>query len=166
MIKENINYSKGFTLIEMVIYIALFSIIMGGLISTVYLLTQSMENTSKKTAVQEEMNFVLKKLDWALAGATKINSPLSGTSTSLSLQKTNYVSNPIVIKLNASVPTKKFIEIQTGSNNPFYPLTTQNVKVENLIFEYIAGTGTGPAGIKATIIIEGKSITIIGYLRV
>ncbi len=155
--------NRGFTLIEMIVYMALFSIMMGGLIVTVHQLYQSIGSMNSKVMEQEEINFVIKKIDWVLTGVSSINAPLSGTSPTLNINKTGFIQNPIIIKFNS---VRKDIEIQTGASNPFFPLTTKNVKVTSLQFQYLPAVGTAPAGITATIIINGTVATITKYLRI
>jgi prepilin-type N-terminal cleavage/methylation domain-containing protein len=151
--------NRGFTLIEIIIYTALFSIMMGGLVVTVFELMQNSEKLSGNDTAQEEINFVLKKMDWALSDASDINSPQSGTSEVLSVNKTNFTNNPIVFDLNTSNSNYHYIEFCLKSTN-CNPLTTQNVKVENLSFEYLP-----KAGIKSTITLNGETISTVKYLN-
>jgi len=125
----------GFTLIEVVIYIALFSILMGSAFIVAYQLIQSSGNLSTKNTIQEEGNFVIRKLDWALSGADPTTvSPSSGNSSALSLTKYN--------------------------GNTFLPITTDNVTVSALNFKYEA-----LGGITITITINGLTFTTTRYFR-
>ena len=154
--------NKGFTIIELVIYLALFSIMLGGLIVTVFQLMESAGNLTSKDAVQEEINFVLKKMDWALADASGINSPLSGTSNTLIINKTNFSNNPIVFRLNTANPDYPYLEFCLNGTD-CNPLTTRNVKVESLTFTKINGS---PSGISMDLKINGMIITYLKYLRI
>ncbi len=60
----------GFTLIETLIYMALFAIIIGGGMVAVYQLIQGADASYNHVILQEEANFLLRKIDWALTGAT------------------------------------------------------------------------------------------------
>ncbi len=152
--------SGGFTLIEMVIYIALFSVMMGGLIVTVYQLYQSAGSTTAKITVQEETNFVLKKIDWALTGSS-INTPLSGTSAILSVTKTGFSSNPIVIRFNSASSSLEYCTGACATSHYFFPLTSANVKVTGLQFNYDSTTRIATASTT----INGTPATITKYLR-
>ncbi len=145
----------GFTLIEVVIYIALFSILMGSAFIVAYQLIQSSGNLSTKNTIQEEGNFVIRKLDWALSGADPTTvSPSSGNSSALSLTK--YNGNKINVQQNG---TK--IEIKESTNgNTFLPITTDNVTVSALNFKYEA-----LGGITITITINGLTFTTTRYFR-
>ena len=128
--------NKGFTLIETIIYIALLSIIIGGALVTAYGLMDGSQNVSTKTAVHEEGNFVLRKIIQIVGNTINITTPSALTP----------YSNTLVVMLNdGSAATIRFnttnnaIEIQRGSG-AFIPLTSTNVKVENLHFGYLAGS--------------------------
>ena len=146
------NTNKGYMLLEMIIYVALFTIMIGGLIVTAFLLIQSGGKTSQRVVVQEEMNFVLKKIDWVLANTTSITSPNAGvTSGVLTLSDG---TNTTTIEYD-SVNKKILL------NNE--DLTTINVKVENLSFETIAGT---PKGLEINLNIDGQTVSFIKYLKI
>ena len=66
---------KGFTLIESIIYIALFSIIIGGGLVATYQIIQSVEASQNHVILQGEANFLFRKIQWALTGATAVDSP-------------------------------------------------------------------------------------------
>ena len=124
--KQKIN--SGFTLIEMLIYIALFSIMMGGLVVVVFQLSQNAGKLSSKNITQEEINFALKKIDWALTSA-------SGASVNISTSEISF-NNPQAIIINLSSGN----HIQMKINGVVNPLTTKNVKVTNLSFQYMPRT--------------------------
>ncbi len=70
-----IHKEKGFTLIETIIYVAMFSMIIGGGVAAAYQMIQSTDSTSSRTILEQEANFILRKLDWALTGATLLATP-------------------------------------------------------------------------------------------
>jgi prepilin-type N-terminal cleavage/methylation domain-containing protein len=63
---------RGFTLLETLIYIALFGVLMTGALVTVYELLQSFEYNRTDISIQEEGMFIQRKIHWALQGATAI----------------------------------------------------------------------------------------------
>src|SRR4051812_4410040 len=82
----------GFTLIETLLYIGLFAIVIGGGMIATYQIIQSTEASKNHIILQEEANFLLRKVNWALAGATSVTANanslvivknISGTSTIL-----------------------------------------------------------------------------------
>ncbi|KKT00617.1 MAG: hypothetical protein UW07_C0021G0005 [Candidatus Nomurabacteria bacterium GW2011_GWF2_43_8] len=155
-----INHSKGFTLIEVIIYIALFSLLMGTALITAYQLIDGSRDLSAKNTTQEEGNFVLRKINWALTGVD----PSLGTTpdtTDPSIDNLNvekYDGNAISVTLDG---TK--IRMEEDGGDDF--ITTDNVSVDSLQFDYLAPLGTEPAGITATAVIDGVTFTITKYFR-
>ncbi|MDP2788457.1 MAG: prepilin-type N-terminal cleavage/methylation domain-containing protein [bacterium] len=158
--------NRGFTLIEMTIYTALFSIMMGGLVVTAYQLIESTSDLGQKVAIQEEMNFISKKIDWALTGVSNINTPTSGISNKLSVDKINFSDNPIVIEFNTTSGDIEFCTNSCSSNTDFTSLTTKNITVNNLTFEYLPANGGSSGGVKVTITINGMINIFNKYLKI
>ena len=71
---------KGFTLIETIIYLGLFAIVIGGGMIAAYSIIQGTDANNNQVIVQEEGNFLLRKLDWALTGATAVTVPNQDTT--------------------------------------------------------------------------------------
>lgn len=68
---------SGFTILEALIYIALFGFIMGSMVISAY---QIFEGSAQAQAMAErevELNFLLRKFAWALNGATLVSVPTS-----------------------------------------------------------------------------------------
>jgi len=63
------NTQSGFTLIEMVIYVALFAFIMAGALVSVYGILGTSARNQVKAMVQEEGSFLQGKIDWVLSSA-------------------------------------------------------------------------------------------------
>jgi type II secretory pathway pseudopilin PulG len=62
----------GFTLLETIIYCALFSILMTGALVTIYALMSSNANINEKTNTLAESAFINQKLAWAIIGAAEV----------------------------------------------------------------------------------------------
>lgn len=58
--------NRGFTLIETLVYIALLGILMGGAMLAVYQLIANVGQVNANIAIEEEANFLLRKVNWAL----------------------------------------------------------------------------------------------------
>lgn len=161
--------NKGFTLIEVLIYIALFSLLMGTAFMTAFNLIDGSGKLSAKTTTIEEGNFVLRKINWALTGISSdtadiVNPPkvFPYTNSTLSIKKWQSGTKvPIEIAYDA---VSNRIMMRKGGGPPL-PITTANVKVTNLQFEFIPSVQSGPAGIKATATIDGKDFSITKYIR-
>ena len=160
--KKNSQKNLGFTLIEVMIYIALFSILMGGVFITVFRLLDGSNKLNNKITIQEEGNFVLRKLDWMFTGLDSANLPVvsgTGCSQSLSIQKINFPGNPILLRFNTNS-----LELKEGAG-AYLPLTTSNVVVSCLKVRLIPVVGTSPFGITATTTINGVDFSITKYFR-
>lgn len=151
--------NKGFTLIEMVVYMALFLIIIGGLFVTTYQLSKSGESTSKKILIEKEINFVFKKIDWALSGASGIFIP---EVTILQIARQNEIS---VFKFNSDNNSVLMCRAQCNNEENFFTLTTSNVKVESLYFDFLPGQQNFKEGVNTTLNIDGIIIKNTKYLR-
>lgn len=150
---------QAFTLIETIIYTALISVVIGLTVIAVYQIIQFSDSLNKKNIAEEEANFILRKIEWVLAGVSQINSPVSGaTSTVLSVNKINYPSNPIIFDLNS-----QNLRIKKGGNEPVV-LNSQNVSVSNVVFEHIAAIGNKPDAINTNFKINEKSYQLLIYL--
>jgi len=75
-----INMNKGFTLIEVLVYIALLGIIMTGLLASSLSIFQNTDRTQTSIMVQEEGDFLLAKINASLTGANSITAPAAGNS--------------------------------------------------------------------------------------
>lgn len=145
---------RGFTLIETVIYIALFGLFMSGVLLSVYGMLQSGDQFSNRTAATNEGAFVTAKIDWALRSLTTVTTPSSGYGTSLSVTRSD--GTQVDVRLSSGV-----IEMRINGGS-YIPLTTNNVTVTSLGFNTISGTQTG---IEASTTINGISFMTRRYIR-
>lgn len=127
---------RGFTLIEVLIYIVLFSFIVGGGMLGVYQIIEGSDKTSAKTITEQESVFFLRKLNWAMTGATSVSVP---TPTRLIITKGGSTTE---FRL-----TGKAIEI---GGPPFIQLTNDAVKISSLSFEMTLPSFGKPASVKTS----------------
>ncbi len=142
---------KGLTLIETIIYIALLGILMVGAISTVYSLIESGVATTGSSTTQDEGNFVLAKISWALSQQDSVLVPSSGFSNTLTLITEDGTS--VSMRKTGTVVEMR---VDTGS---YLPLTSLNVTVEDLGFAYTNNV------FSASTTIDGKTFEIHRFLR-
>ena len=147
----------GFTLIEVLIYSALFSLMMVGMLGGVYMVIQSANQSNARLLVDDEANFVLRKMNWALTGVSSINVPTAGsTGPTLNVIKTGV--GAVRFRLNS-----ENIEIDAGSG--YIPLDTDNVIAASLSFEHIPASGNQPAAIMATFYLNDVFYETTKYIR-
>lgn len=65
----------GFTLIETLVYIVLFAIVIGGGMTATYQIIQATDANYNHVILQDEANFLFRKIDWALIGIIGITTP-------------------------------------------------------------------------------------------
>jgi prepilin-type N-terminal cleavage/methylation domain-containing protein len=82
MIKNNL-YHSGFTLIETIVYLALFAILMTGVLSASFNLFESSGHNASRALLAEEGSFVIAKVHGVLSGATLVTQPSTGSSSSV-----------------------------------------------------------------------------------
>ena len=71
----------GFTLIETLVYLALYVIIIGGGLTCVYSLFESSARNETAAMVEEEGDYLAGKIDSALSNATSVIAPLTSGTT-------------------------------------------------------------------------------------
>ena len=150
--------NKGFTLLETVIYIAILSFLMGGGVSAAFYIIDSSEKNKFDVNVQVEGRFLLRKIDWALTGAATIIAPAPGSHGAV-LQLSRSGLGAIVI----DAPSGR-ARISIGGG-PALEITNDRVSVQAVNFVHVAAVGSGPAGLEASLTINGQVFTITKYLR-
>lgn len=151
---------RGFTLIETIIYIALFSVIISLVIGAVYNIIEGSDDLQKNIITNAEAHFLTRKIEWTLTGVSAINSPASGlTGVSLSVDKVGYAQNPIVFDLDSGN-----LRIKKGLSDPVI-LNSANVAVSDLQFQHLAAGLYRPAAIKFSFEVDGELYSTTIYLR-
>jgi len=167
------NSIFGFALIETLVYLGLFAIIIGGGMVATYQIMSSSDAINNKAVVEQEGNFLLRKIDWALTGLCQINTPTkavppltSSTDVILSVDKTPYVLNSsLVFKLDPAAPCPKCVQLQRGSSTE-QALTSSRVNVSSLNFTRLS-IPNQPEAVIASFTINGvpDTFTTTKYLR-
>lgn len=155
--KRKQKTNAGFTLIETLIYVALFVIMLGGSLGAVYQIIQSSNAANAKMIMNDEANFLLRKINWALAGASNVSVP---TPQKLTVYKATPPpgGNPIVFDLNGGN-----LRIARGTGAPTV-LNSANISVASLSFQKIAEAGR-PDAIKTSFKINSQEFETLKYLR-
>jgi hypothetical protein len=141
---------RGFTLIETIVYIALLGFLMTGVLMSVYGIVESGSITQAKTSTQDEGNFVLRKIEWALGSAESAS--VSGS----------YLS---IVRTDGATADFRFsggnIEMRVDGGS-YERLTSDAVEISGLEFDAISGT---PSGITASTTLDGVAFTTTRYVR-
>jgi Tfp pilus assembly protein PilW len=138
----------GFTLIELVIYIAILSLVLVSITGFFLNTTAGNMKESSYQEVQQNGRFVMTKITQETKKAIGINSPAAGSSNnSLSLVMSDQNLNPTIFDLSGGK-----IRITQGSSAPI-ELTTDQVVVNSLQFTNLSYSGT-PGTVRAEINME------------
>lgn len=154
----------GFTLIETIIYIALFSLMMTGILLSAYQLIANSSMAEASVTAQEEGNFVLRKISWVLTGTSsvaQITTPALGAyANTLSLVRGDGTTIDMCLK-NQTIWMRENKTGGTCADSSYASTTTSNVQVTSLQFQY----SSAPAGIIASTTISGVVFTTKKYIR-
>ncbi len=147
---KNYSSKSGFALIDIVIYIALFAVLIGGVSISAYHLFTSTNQNQTSTLLLEEGNFLLAKISWAINQAETITTPLPNASSTILLM------TPYDLNLGNSI----LIEVQNKNmtlrrKNITNVLSNSNVEVSNLIFTYL--TSDGINSIESSFTLTGRA---------
>lgn len=149
----------GFTLIETIIYMALFALVMGGFLVGIYQVAEAHRQAQGKVYTQEEGNFLLHKVDWALTGASVIHVPAVNDSGDV-LRVEN---NGVVFEFRLESG-----HVQLSRNGvAFSDLNGDSVTISGLAFSHADPDGAGgkPARVIASFLADGQYFETVKYLR-
>lgn len=136
---------RGFTLFETLVYIALFSFIMSGIILSAYQIFESSARVKTLADREVELNFVLRKLEWLLNSVTNV-SVLDDGGT---LQVLHNNGEIFSFTTAENVVTLK-------KDGKTYNLSGPRLNVSNLNFDF--STTTYPNILQITMMADGKVI--------
>lgn len=139
------KYIRGVTLIETIIYLALFAIIIVGLVLAAYGLLENVGRTQSRAMMQEEEMYVLAKIQGVLGRAETVTLPAAETSgKTLTLRTYNSES----VSVNESGNAVLFNGVV---------LNNTNVTIHNLVFIHTYRGGSEPESIEAGFTITTKA---------
>jgi type II secretory pathway pseudopilin PulG len=131
---------QGFTLIETLIYVA----IIGAAVSSFVLFSISVSNSRSKTYVVQEVQanarVAMDIMSQKIREATGVNTGASTFGSDpgiLSLSMANAAKNPTVFSLSQNDGVLQIVE----GASPAIPLISDEVKITNLLFTNLTGTG-------------------------
>lgn len=127
--------TRGFTLIEVVIYLGLFAILIGGGVICSFNLFEAAAFGSTRMLLQEEQDFLLAKMEWSLHNSEEILSPAPEESGGELILRLHDGS---VIRFSHQDDGVSF---RRGTNEPVI-LTTDRVTVVNVHFRHVVEDGS------------------------
>lgn len=128
--------TRAFTLIETLIYLALFSVLIGGIASAMYLLIQSSGKVQANAILLQEEQFIMATIERVVGAATTVSLPGAGGSGS-------------TLMVNGNAITLSGTDVLL--NGIAGELNNTNVRVTRLVFSRTAAL---PVGITTAITVE------------
>jgi prepilin-type N-terminal cleavage/methylation domain-containing protein len=155
---KNKTKNNGFTLLETIIYIALFGIIMSGAVVTTYQLLESGRHNQIAIFTQEEGMFLSRKITWALTGATEVS--VNAAKNVLIITRPDLSSeSPLVLEATTSTMTLK----RTGGTASI--LSGDRFLIADVVFTKTPALGEVPVSIETKFSVNGKLFIFKTYLR-
>lgn len=142
---------RGFTLIETLVYLALFALVIGGLVAAAYGLFETSDRNQTKAMMQEEENFLVGKINYALSGAKQVCSA-SGSTLSLVKYGTAGTCSPFV-------PDDSFDMSGQYMRLNGNKLNNSNTTVTDLVFIETYAGGSNPDSVEAGFTISATTPT-------
>ncbi len=131
------NFQKGISLVETIVYVAIFSIFVIGLAQFSTTLSSTRLHIQGTLEVNQQGSQALKLITQTLRIGSSINNPTIGNSgSSLSIDTGVPATNPTVFSLVAGV-----LYITEGSDSPV-ALTNNKVVVSDLTFSNLSRSNT------------------------
>jgi type II secretory pathway pseudopilin PulG len=154
--KARVQFLTGFTLLEVLIYLALFAFIISGALVGVYQIIDSTDKISAKIFVEQEGNFLLRKIDWALIGASSSTVSALG----LSIIRPDLPGQSPLLFSTSTDASGLHLQLARGSVATS-TLNSDNIAITDLQFTQLSS----PDGVTASFKINGRQFETTKYLR-
>lgn len=147
--------NRGFTIIELLIYIGLFAVVIGGAMTASYSIAESSGRAETRAMMQEEGNFLINKMQWILSGVKAVTEPAVGdTGTTLSVVKWDPAEpSPLVV---SAVGTELLLKRGAGTAAP---LNSDSVAVSDFRVRHLFDGGTDPESVEVSFLLSAKTPT-------
>jgi len=129
---------RGFSLIEMLIYIGLFALIMTAALEASFAVSESSARDATRAELQEEGEFLIGKIDWIIGQSREVAAPAAGVS-SQNLSVTNDDGSAVSVSLSAG---DGLVSVARGPQDPVQ-LNDDGIRITQVSFEHIAGVPDG-----------------------
>ena len=135
--KINLKNRKGFSLVETIIYVAIFSIFIAGTASFLNTMTSSRLNNQMVLEINDQGSSVMKTMTQSIRNANQVNSPtITNTALNLSLVTSLASTSPTVFSQGGGV-----LYMSEGAGSPV-ALTNNKVVVSDLTFSNLSRPDT------------------------
>lgn len=97
--RKKVQFNQGFTLVEMILYIAIVSIFMTGLVYFTWDVIYGRVKSFVHQEVNQNIRFASKRIAYEIKNAKSVTSPTSGSASSITLEYTEVGRNPTIINV-------------------------------------------------------------------
>jgi Tfp pilus assembly protein PilE len=124
---------SGFTLIELLIYSGLVTMILSAFLATSNYLIISSQRDRERHALVENENFLTRKIEWMIYGATTAQiTPSSGSATTLQVQRSCSDLAKLTLANGALQYTKNSnADCVLDASDPAFNLSNSHVQISN-----------------------------------
>ncbi|MEN9552241.1 MAG: hypothetical protein RI935_618 [Candidatus Parcubacteria bacterium] len=145
------KHPKGFTLVEMALYVGICSVVLFSLSTLFATLVSSRVKNQIITEVNQQGAFVMNTITYAVRNGVSIQSPASGSASStLIITSSNPAINPSIIYGSSSR-----VVIRESTSTEIF-LTNTRVIVNSLLFENVSSSTTDTV-IRVSFTISGNT---------
>lgn len=136
--KISLNASRGFSLLELIIYIAIISVISGVFVAILFNLNLSSTKSKTETEVQQNLRNAMQAISQTIRSAQSISAPAAGASGSTFTAVVNGQS--VQYSLGSTASSTAVLKRVTGANTDY--ITSDNVIVTYLNFTTLENSAT------------------------
>ena len=149
----NSKSGAGFTLIETLVYLGLFALVMGGIVTSAYFLFELSDRNTTRAMLEQEQQFLIDKIEFALSNAQSVDEP-GARNSGASLHMTYFDSSVAQFCLVGST-----LMYAHGAGNcaAGTPLNGANVAISNLVFVHTYAGGENPESVETGFTISTKT---------
>ncbi len=161
-ITETSKSQKGFSLIELLIYIAILGAVSGIAVGILTTVTKTQVQESAMTDVSGQLGFVTQTIQRLVTDSSVIDMNAGVASSTLKLRMPNLINDPTYVYLSNGQ-----VYIQQGTNSP-QSITSASINIDSLQFKKISqapGKDTVQIDIAASAVQKAAGTTISRALR-
>ena len=138
-----LKHQTGFTLVELLLYLATASILMLALTSFAILLSESRIKHRTISEVEQQGHFLMDQMTQAIRNSESVTGPTAGaSSSSLTLDVIDSGADPTIFAVSSGTLQQQEASLTTN-------LSSSTVTVENLVFQNLSRENT-PATVEVS----------------
>lgn len=153
---------RGFTLVETLIYLALFSLLMSGAVVGSYNLLEGGSRNKIAVGIQEEGIFLNRKINWALTNASAVSASSGGTRLTITRPDLGSQSPLIITGTGTKIILKRGASVPIELNSDRYVVTGP---ASGKLFSVQSAASGRPPSVTISFEIQGKPFMCRTYVR-